>query len=271
MSDASIYQDARTNDPDRTLTTLFMPKGCRASAIALLNFNAELTRIPAIVNDPTAALFRFQYWRDVIMGQSKHNAAWVEVLHQAISKDQLQTASLAKLIDARASLLDGFDQDGLKGIEVFVERTAGYLQEMIARLAGADDQLAALACHAGTGYGLVGLWPAIASQMNNGRPQLPDDLLKQARWRQGMAASLEIEQRLAQTLEPLLDRAAFHIQSAQKPAPKRFFGALSIARIAANQLAQLEDHRGSLQHALNLQTPPWMAPALACRWLVNKP
>lgn len=281
MDEAAIYDEALKADRDRAFCSLFLPVASRQTAIALLLFNAELARIPSIVQDPAAGLFRFQFWRDAILGDktspspSGHYAshAWVGILRKAITQANLKPEEIEALIEARTTLLDGWAGQDLSAIEAFIEATAGHLQGLIASLVSDDEALISRARHAGTAYGLAGLWPALATQVTSGSLQLPDPVLRDIGWRQGARIDASLDQRLAETTRPLLDRAGVCAGLAVqgRSSPRAFFGVLAVGRIASWQIARQKLQPASVLAAAASTNPPWVAPALALRRLLNRP
>lgn len=238
MSESQLIEAALTADRPRALPMLFAASAVRPAALALILLNAELARIPATVDDATAGLFRFQFWRDAVLGNGTPANVWIEPLREALAKGLWQSDDIDRLIDARATLLDGFEGQSVSGIATFCERTSGALQQLLARLATSEGQLIERAGHAGTAYGLVGIRPAIANQLHHGRLHLPSDMLQNVGWGRSDSASEIIADRLAEATKPLLDLANDEIVAWDSgPAiPRELFFAMCQARIARWQL-----------------------------------
>ncbi len=64
----------RQHDPDRFLTALFAPPERRDALLALYAFNHELARAREVASEPTLALIRLQWWREVVGGAVRHHA-----------------------------------------------------------------------------------------------------------------------------------------------------------------------------------------------------
>src|ERR1700744_4854902 len=96
----AIASLVRRNDPDRFLTALFAPPAHRDALLVLYAFNHELARAREVASDPTLALIRLQWWREVVEGVHKPREV-ATPLSGAIASGALQPALLLPLIAAR--------------------------------------------------------------------------------------------------------------------------------------------------------------------------
>ena len=69
--DATLAALVRQHDPDRFLTALFAPAAQRDALLALYAFNHELARAREVASEPTLALIRLQWWREVVDGAAR--------------------------------------------------------------------------------------------------------------------------------------------------------------------------------------------------------
>jgi hypothetical protein len=90
----------RRHDPDRFLTALFAPAERREALFVLYAFNHELARAREAVSQPTLALIRLQWWREVVEGAARRHEVAMP-LHAAIEAGLLQRAELLALIAGR--------------------------------------------------------------------------------------------------------------------------------------------------------------------------
>lgn len=163
----------RRHDPDRFFCALFAPVAQREALFTLYAFNHELARAREVASEPTLALIRLQWWREVVEGASKRHEV-ATPLSDAIAQGLLVPEDLLAMIDGReAEAGDGFAStaDWL----AYLDATAGRLMASAGRVLGAQelDRLRAL----GTAYGIAGQLRSVGVLARAGRCQLPADAL----------------------------------------------------------------------------------------------
>lgn len=172
MTDA-IAALVRRHDPDRFLTALFAPSDRRGALLTLYALNHELARAREVASNPTLALIRLHWWREVVDGTRKHHEV-ATPLSDAIGQGLLIPADLLAIIDAR-------ETEAADGIETLAEwrdwllAGAGGLAVAAARLLGAPapESFRPL----GAAYGLAGVLRAMTVLAVQGRCLLPRDVL----------------------------------------------------------------------------------------------
>lgn len=163
----------RRHDPDRFLTALFAPPDRRPALLALYAFNHELARAREAASEPTLALIRLHWWREVVEGaRRRHEVA--TPLTEAIAAGLLDPADLLPIVDAREieaepriETLDEWRRYILTG--------AGGLAVAAGRLLGAEQPEALRPF--GAAYGVAGHLRGLAALAAQGRCLLPADLL----------------------------------------------------------------------------------------------
>ena len=164
----------RRQDPDRFFTALFAPPERRDALLMLYAFNVELARARAVVSEPTLALIRLQWWREVVDGQRKRHEI-ATPLSDAIEAGVFGRSELARLIDAREQEAEPSISDHATFLH-YLDGTAGALAIAAARLLGASDPNGVLL--QGRAYGLAGQLRSIAGLAARGRCHLPEDTLR---------------------------------------------------------------------------------------------
>jgi 15-cis-phytoene synthase len=171
--DETLAALVRQHDPDRFLTALFAPPAKRDALLLLFAFNHELARAREVASEPTLALIRLQWWREVVDGAARRHVV-ATPLTAAIETGLLQRADLHALIEAREieaepgiATLDAWRAYLLAG--------AGGVAVTAARLldAPAPEAMRPL----GAAYGVAGLLRSAALLATRGRCLLPADLL----------------------------------------------------------------------------------------------
>lgn len=173
MTDLSpVAALVRRHDPDRFLTALFAPAARREALLTLYAFNHELARAREMAREPTMALIRLQWWREVVEGaRRRHEVAGP--VGEALDAGKLRAADLEGMIAGREAEADGIAT--LEEWRSYVLATAGGVA--VAALAALGVAAPAAPVRAlGAAYGAAGILrsgPALARQ---GRSLMPDDL-----------------------------------------------------------------------------------------------
>jgi NADH dehydrogenase [ubiquinone] 1 alpha subcomplex assembly factor 6 len=175
-------EQARLDDPDRFLTSLFAPSDRRESLWAILAFNLEIAKTRERVREPMLGQIRLQWWRDAISeifaGKPREHAV-VIALARATAAHHLSRAALEELIDARETDLNPDPPPSLAALEEYAEQSAGPLLSLLAQTLGAGlpvDVCRRLAAP----QALSGLLLAIPFRGLHGRVDLPADLMSEA-------------------------------------------------------------------------------------------
>lgn len=172
MNDA-IASLVRRHDPDRFLTALFAPPDRRDALLTLYAFNHELARAREVASEPTLALIRLQWWREVVEGDPKRHEV-ASPLSDTIANGALHAARLLPLIEAReVEAYAAFET--LTDWRGWLLAGAGGLAVAAAAALGAADPDAARPY--GAAYGVAGLARATGILAGRGLCLLPHDLL----------------------------------------------------------------------------------------------
>jgi phytoene synthase len=129
---------ARRNDWDRFICTLFAPRDVRESLFCLIAFNCELARTRDVISQPLLGQIRLQWWRDAlaaIHGDAPPSTATAThpilvPLAQAIADHNLDRSALDAMIDARSDELDDDIFTDIDRIGAYVDATAGNLARL---------------------------------------------------------------------------------------------------------------------------------------------
>ena len=175
MSGEALTRVVQRHDPDRFLAALFAPAGRREALLALYAFNHELARAREVTTEPTLALIRLQWWREVVEGaRRRHDVA--TPLAAALDAGTLHAPDLLSLIAAREAEAEPSVPDRAAW-EAYVQGTAGTLAVAAGRALGADEALRARLAGLGTAYGVAGQLRSIQALARQGRCLLPEDML----------------------------------------------------------------------------------------------
>ncbi|MBS0560413.1 MAG: squalene/phytoene synthase family protein [Proteobacteria bacterium] len=163
----------RRHDPDRFLTALFAPAEKRAALFALYAFNHELARAREVASEPTLALIRLQWWREVVEGADRRHEV-ATPLRAAIADGSLARDDLLAVIEAREIEAEP-EIPALAAWRAYLLAGAGGLAVAAGRLLGAPEPEALRPL--GAAYGAAGLLRSIPALAAQRRCLLPADLL----------------------------------------------------------------------------------------------
>jgi phytoene synthase len=166
---------ARRHDPDRFFTALFAPPAMRDTLFLLYAFNHELARAREVASEPTLALIRLQWWREVVEGDARRHEL-ATPLAEAIAAGRLCSADLLTMIEAREMEAE-FSMPTLDALLDYLDKTAGMLAVAAGRALGAGESAQARLRALGTAYGVAGQIRSVAALARQGRCLLPEDLL----------------------------------------------------------------------------------------------
>jgi phytoene synthase len=190
---STIGSLVRRHDPDRFLTALFAPEERREHLLLLYAFNHELARAREVASQPTLALIRLQWWREVVEGTCRrHDVA--ESLRAALESGALQAGDLLAMIEAR-------EMEAEPAIETYGDWLAylyggaGSLAVAAGRLLGMErDGLRGI----GAAFAVSGILRSQVALAASGRCLLPADRLAEF--------GLTVEQAVATPLAPNLKK-----------------------------------------------------------------
>ncbi|PHS79761.1 MAG: hypothetical protein COB59_00280 [Rhodospirillaceae bacterium] len=196
-----IFTLARS-DRARYLCALAAPRDKRDGVLALLAFDQEIARIPAVVSEPMLGQIRLQWWIDAMPGITGGRPPGHPVA-QALSGLNFSTEDLRGLVEAR-----NFDlkQEPFTFEELcrYANDTGGAFQVLVLKHFGIeDDQAIQAAREIGTAKTLAGFLDV--ADMNDQVLPYIQDCLKSARTRI-MPKAAQKASRSALVLARLVDR-----------------------------------------------------------------
>ena len=163
----------RQHDPDRFLTALFAPPEKRQTLLTLYAFNHELARAREVASEPTLALIRLQWWREVVEGEAKRHEVATPLI-EAIRNGLLDPDDLLAMIDARE--IEADDRiETTDAWRAWLLAGAGGLVVAAGRLLGAPRPEALRPF--GAAFAVSGLLRSVPALAEQGRCLLPADLL----------------------------------------------------------------------------------------------
>jgi phytoene synthase len=209
----------RRYDSDRFLTALFAPSHKRDTLLTLYAFNHQLARAREAASQPTLALMRLQFWREVVEGEPRaHDVA--APLGAALSRGELDRDDLLALIDARETEAEP-SIPTLNSWIAYLLASAGGLMVTAGRLLGAPEPERLR--RPGAAYGAAGGLRSVPALARQGRCMLPVDTLE--------AHGLTPEMVIAHPNRPEV-QAALRVLSAEGRALLRGASALRLPRSA---------------------------------------
>jgi phytoene synthase len=167
---SALLRHVQRADPDRFFCSLFSPPETRQALWLLYAFNHELARAREVASEPTLALIRLTWWREVVDGAEKNHEI-ATPLSAALRENVFSRDDLAALIDAR-EIEVGEKIPDFDSFMTYARGTAGRLARIAGKLLGADRQVVE---DFGTAYGISGILRAAPFLRRQNRSLLPAD------------------------------------------------------------------------------------------------
>ena len=174
---SEVGRIVRRHDPDRFLATLFAPPARRETLFVLYAVNHELARAREAVSNPTLALIRLQWWREVAEGaRRRHEVAGP--LGAALDDGRLQAADVLEMIEAREA--EAYPVEDMAGFQSYVRGAFGGVMVAAGRALGAEGAALGTLRDFGAAYGMAGILRSAGAVARQDRCVLPLDLLASA-------------------------------------------------------------------------------------------
>lgn len=234
----------RRHDPDRFLCALFAPPSGREALFALYAFNHELARAREVVSEPTLALIRLQWWREVVEGTAKRHEV-ATPLAAAIESGALRRDDLLAMIDGREAEADEAIPTRAAW-HAYLEATAGGVMAAAGRALGAPASLLPRLRRLGTAHGIAGQLRNLPALARAGRVLLPQDVLGAHGLTIHDITAAKGADRLAPALAELAAEAGSILAEEAGPLPRPFIAAALPAVLARRDLRRAvpPPHRG---------------------------
>jgi phytoene synthase len=234
---AFAADEVRAHDRVRYLADLYAPEPKRRYLFALHAFNNEIARIREVVSDPLPGEIRLQWWRDVITGEGRGEAAGnplAAALLETIGLNDLPKAAFDNWIEAK--IFDLYDDP--------------------------MPTLRDAAGHAGVAQAITGLLRALPYHARRGQLFLPADLMAKHGITAAEIFALKSTPNLQSLLAELRTIARGHFDKARSALPS----VESVVLPAFLPLATVEpllrrmERRGYDPLNTIVELPPWQAP-----------
>jgi len=149
---------ARAHARDQWLGALYASENARDALLALASFDTEIRRALVRAHDPNLAAMRLSWWRGVIVGERREEAAGNPValaLRAAIDAYALPGAWLEAMLDARLQEIAPQDDFNLAAFRAFAGESEGARLRLAARIAAGGHDLDEADAHAPAGMALA--------------------------------------------------------------------------------------------------------------------
>lgn len=174
------YCDAllKRDDRDRWFASLFLPMGLRGHVHVLYAFSLEIGRVRQVVSEPTLGEIRFQWWREILAGESGGEANPIAAaLLDTVARFGLPREPLIGLIDARLFDLYDAPMPSTAALETYAKSTAANLFRLAAKILDPASAVQDAAEHAGIAYAITGLLRSLPWHLAAGQIYVPADIL----------------------------------------------------------------------------------------------
>ena len=149
---------ARAHARDQWLGALYASETARDALLALASFDTEIRHALVRARDPNLAAMRLSWWRGVIVGERREEAAGSPValaLRAAIDAYALPGAWLEAMLDARLQEIAPQDDFNLAAFHAFAGESEGARLRLAAQIAAGGHDLDEADAHAPAGIALA--------------------------------------------------------------------------------------------------------------------
>jgi phytoene synthase len=149
---------ARAHARDQWLSALYASENARDALLSLASFDTEIRHALVRARDPNLAAMRLSWWRSVIAGERREEAAGSPValaLRAAIDAYDLPGAWLEAMVDARLQEIAPQDDFNLAAFHAFAGESEGARLRLAARIAAGGHDLDEADAHAPAGIALA--------------------------------------------------------------------------------------------------------------------
>ncbi len=224
----------RRHDPDRFLCALFAPQARREALFTLYAFNHELARAREAASEPTLALIRLHWWREVVEGTEKRHEV-ATPLAEAIAAGALHRGDLLAMIEGREVEADEAIPSRAAW-HLYLAATAGGVMLAAGRALGAPEPVLARLRRLGTAHGIAGQLRNLPALARAGRVLLPQDVLGAHGLTIHDITAARGADRLAPALAELAAEARALLAEAAGPLPRPLIAAALPAVLARRDL-----------------------------------
>jgi len=183
---------ARDHARDQWLAALYADKSARDALFALASFDHEIRQALKRARSPTLAAIRLAWWREVVSGERREEAAGNPValaLLAAIDAYALPRAWLEAMLDARLKEIAPERDFDLAAFRAFADEGEGARLKLASRIAANGKDLDPAEAHApaGTALALAGVLKELPFKAGSAPTLIPADVAA----RPGSAADFE--------------------------------------------------------------------------------
>ena len=255
------------------LSSLFCPADKRRYLQALYAFDREIARIPSIVSEPSLGEIRLQWWREVVQGERRQEAAANPVsaaLMETVASNKLPTASLSNYLEARRFDLYNDPMPSIGDLEGYCGETSSALFRLASLILcdGADPSGADACGHGGVAFKLTQILQALPAHAARGRCYLPKDVLARHGALPEAVAAGVVTEPLRKALAELRKTVRTHLtaaRSATQTLDQRARPALVLLSQVEPLLKRME-RKGYEPFADHIALPQWRSQWAMWRW-----
>jgi phytoene synthase len=142
---------ARVQSRDQWLGALYAPPGARDALFSVAAFDHEIRQAFARARDPNLAAMRLAWWRQIVAGERRDEAAGSPValaLSAAIEAYALPRAMFAAMLDARLQEIAPQDDFNLAAFRAFADESEGARLRLASLIAAGGVELDHAGAHA---------------------------------------------------------------------------------------------------------------------------
>lgn len=265
----------RDTDRDRYLACLLSPIEKRGFLAALYAFNAETARIRELTKQPLAGEIRLQWWRDLLEGDAKGDAAANPVaagLLKSLETFDLPRQPLLNMLDARIFDLYDDPMPDRSSLEGYAGETASALLQLAAMILDRETVtgISEISGHAGVAQAISGILLLMPIHRRRGQIYVPQDILRATGLDRDMFLNAEGGEKLDNAIRAFVALGQEHLHKARSAGviPKNLMPAFLPVTLVPSILAQAERKAGSVVTDFS-PSPQWLRQIRMLRGLIR--
>jgi 15-cis-phytoene synthase len=208
----------RAHNRDRYSATLFAPESKRTDLFILYAFDAEVSRIRAVISDPLPGEIRLQWWREIINGEREGEATGnllASGIRDVISKHSLPINAFEAYFDAKIFEFYNDAFPDTLALEAWCGETGSAILQMAAVILDGDaaKSSADISGHGGVALSISNILQGLTITRSRGQCYISQDILAACGLTRESFVTLHDNPALKRATDALAELGISHLKS----------------------------------------------------------